>query len=179
MEKNVFGIVKSFDCERGCGFIKRADAGEDVIVHTSGIEDGQSLKKGTKVVFDIGHKAKVVLDVRFKPRGGQRLSVASHVKQLETVSGRVKSFDAERGCGFIVRDDTNEDLFVHKSSIAMSGPLNAGDQVEFNVVLGQKGPEASNVTQKLETTEDRGNAIWQKMFREGSNVLMPSVDLAS
>ena len=65
------------------------------------------------------------------------------------VSGRVKRFDAERGFGFIVRDDTNEDLFVHKSAFEMSGPLNAGDQVEFNVVKGRKGPKASNVRSKL------------------------------
>ena len=150
MEKNIFGIVKSFDCERGCGFIKRADAGEDVIVHTSGIEDGQSLKKGTNVVFHITHNPKVSHHDRFKNRlGGQRLSVASHVKQLENISGMVKSFDAERGFGFIVRDDTNEDLFVHKSAFEMIGSFNAGDQVEFNVVKGWKGPKASNVRSKL------------------------------
>ena len=199
----IFGIVKSFDCERGYGFIKRADAGDDVIVHTSGFENGQSLKKGTNVVFNITHTPKVSHHDRFKNRlGGQRLSVASHVKQLETVSGRVKHFefnvvasrkgakaenvtqkletrawsraeqrkhylaevvsgrvkcfDAEHGYGFIVRDDTHEDVFVHKSEVFISGPLNAGDQVKFNVVHGQKGPEASCVTQKLETTEDRG-----------------------
>ena len=65
------------------------------------------------------------------------------------VSGRIKSFDAERGFGFIIRDDTNESVFVHKSVIAMSRPLNTGDQVEFNVVVGQKGPKVSYVTPSL------------------------------
>ena len=40
-------------------------------------------------------------------------------------------------------------VFVHKSAIAMRGSLNAGDQVEFNVVVGQKGPKVSYVTPSL------------------------------
>ena len=72
------------------------------------------------------------------------MCVASHVQQ-QKLSGRVKWF--ERGYGFIVRDDTNEEIFVHRSDMEKVGKrLQAGDRVEFNVKAGGRGPQASYVT---------------------------------
>ncbi|RXE58944.1 cold-shock protein [Acetivibrio mesophilus] len=61
--------------------------------------------------------------------------------------GRVKRFNAEKGFGFIERDGGN-DVFVHFSAINMDGykTLEEGAEVEFEVVEGAKGPQASNVT---------------------------------
>jgi CspA family cold shock protein len=61
--------------------------------------------------------------------------------------GRVKWFNAEKGFGFIERDGGN-DVFVHFSAINMDGykTLEEGAEVEFEVVEGAKGPQASNVT---------------------------------
>ena len=60
--------------------------------------------------------------------------------------GRVKWFNAEKGFGFIERESGN-DVFVHFSAIEMDGykTLNEGQEVEFNVVEGAKGPQAANV----------------------------------
>jgi CspA family cold shock protein len=60
--------------------------------------------------------------------------------------GRVKWFNPEKGYGFIERDDGG-DVFVHFSAIQTEGfkTLNEGDQVEFEVVEGQRGPQAANV----------------------------------
>ncbi len=60
--------------------------------------------------------------------------------------GRVKWFNPEKGYGFIERDDGG-DVFVHFSAIQSEGfkTLNEGDQVEFEVVEGQRGPQAANV----------------------------------
>jgi len=60
--------------------------------------------------------------------------------------GRVKWFNPEKGYGFIERDD-GDDVFVHFSAIQSEGfkTLNEGDQVEFEVVEGQRGPQAANV----------------------------------
>ena len=61
--------------------------------------------------------------------------------------GRVKWFNAEKGFGFIERDGGN-DVFVHFSAISMDGykTLEEGTEVQFEVVEGAKGPQASNVT---------------------------------
>jgi len=60
----------------------------------------------------------------------------------------VKWFNNEKGFGFITRGDGQKDCFVHHSAIQGSGykSLNEGDRVEFDVVQGQKGPAAENVT---------------------------------
>jgi CspA family cold shock protein len=60
--------------------------------------------------------------------------------------GTVKFFNAEKGYGFISRDD-GDDVFVHFSQIVGEGykTLEDGQQVEFDVAPGRKGEEAQNV----------------------------------
>jgi cold shock protein len=60
--------------------------------------------------------------------------------------GTVKFFNAEKGYGFISRDD-GDDVFVHFSNIQGQGyrTLEAGQQVEFEIGPGRKGDEAQNV----------------------------------
>ncbi|MDH3455754.1 MAG: cold-shock protein [Gemmatimonadota bacterium] len=64
------------------------------------------------------------------------------------VSGTVKWFNERKGFGFLTRDDGEKDCFVHHSAIQGSGfkTLREGERVEFDVVEGQKGPAAENVT---------------------------------
>ncbi len=61
--------------------------------------------------------------------------------------GTVKWFSDQKGYGFIEQDDGG-DLFVHHSSINMTGfkTLQEGDRVSFEVGEGTKGPAAQNVT---------------------------------
>ena len=61
-------------------------------------------------------------------------------------TGTVKFFNAEKGYGFISRED-GEDVFVHFSNIEAQGykTLDAGQRVEFEVGPGRKGEEAQNV----------------------------------
>ena len=61
--------------------------------------------------------------------------------------GKVKWFNSEKGFGFIEREEGN-DVFVHFSAINMEGykSLAEGAEVEFEVVDGDKGPQAANVT---------------------------------
>jgi CspA family cold shock protein len=63
-------------------------------------------------------------------------------------TGLVKWFNNDKGFGFISRENGEKDCFVHHSAIQGNGykSLNEGDRVEFDVVQGQKGPAAENVT---------------------------------
>jgi len=60
--------------------------------------------------------------------------------------GKVKWFNNAKGYGFIGRDD-GPDVFIHYSSIQLDGykTLKEGDDVEFDIVQGQKGPQADAV----------------------------------
>ncbi|MFW5855675.1 MAG: cold shock domain-containing protein [Bacillota bacterium] len=60
--------------------------------------------------------------------------------------GKVKWFDAKKGYGFIERED-GDDVFVHFSAIEEDGfkSLEDGQEVEFEIVEGDRGPQAENV----------------------------------
>lgn len=62
------------------------------------------------------------------------------------MQGKVKWFNAEKGYGFIEREDGG-DVFVHFSAIQSEGfkSLEEGQAVEFDIVEGARGPQAANV----------------------------------
>lgn len=65
---------------------------------------------------------------------------------MSTTTGIVKWFDESKGFGFISQE-SGPDVFAHHSAIAGSGfkTLMEGQQVEFTITQGQKGPQAENI----------------------------------
>ena len=62
--------------------------------------------------------------------------------------GKVKWFNDAKGFGFICADGEEKDIFVHHTAIQAEGfrSLAEGEDVEFDLVEGEKGPKAENVT---------------------------------
>ena len=69
------------------------------------------------------------------------------------MKGKVKWFNAAKGFGFIGRED-GPDVFVHFSAIQSEGykNLTEGDEVEFEIVEGKKGPQATQVIRASQRT---------------------------
>ena len=68
-------------------------------------------------------------------------------EEFRMTQGTVKWFNSEKGFGFIAPDDGSKDVFVHYSSLSGYGfkSLDDNQRVEFDIVAGQKGPQANNV----------------------------------
>ena len=66
----------------------------------------------------------------------------------ERETGTVKWFNADKGFGFISREQGDDDVFVHYSAINGKGyrSLQENQRVEFTIIDGQKGPQAQDVT---------------------------------
>lgn len=85
-----------------------------------------------------------VLVDNFRPSGKD---ISSMVREpMAQYKGTVKWFNNAKGYGFLGRED-GPDVFVHYSSIKLEGykTLKEGDEVEFDVIQGTKGPQADQV----------------------------------
>lgn len=155
------GAIKSFNPQKGWGFIECPETqeiyGKDIFVLSSALPGGTA-NKGDPVNFDVAQGdhgpqgANIELLGARPAQNGRRLPVRSP-KVLQGAGkasyiGRVKSFNAQKGWGFIESEQTfnlyGKDMFVLGGGLP-GGTAQKGDEVIFNVVQTPTGPHAIDV----------------------------------
>ena len=71
-------------------------------------------------------------------------------------TGVVKWFNVDKGYGFITTDDGVTDLYVHYTEVLGASALHEGDQVEFEIAPGTRGPQARQVRRQSAADETSG-----------------------
>lgn len=145
------GTFANYNVEKGWGFIQceatKALYGKDVFVMRSVLKD-EVVVEGTTVSFKVtmGAKGPQAAELTVLPAG----VVGSNGRPGNTLTGTIKSFDPQKGFGFIESDEIRnifgKDIFLHKRELSDQVP-NVGDSVQFSVELDNRGqPQAKYPT---------------------------------
>ena len=143
----VLGTVAWYEPAKGYGFLSPEDGSAQIFVHSSAIVGGGVLHDDQRVAFLVvpgekGPQADHVLPLAAAPGSGR----ASAGADADGADGTVTFFDADKGFGFISPDDGAEDVFVHARALGGGlRELSDGDRVTFEVVPGDRGPQARDV----------------------------------
>ena len=72
------------------------------------------------------------------------------MNKISKIQGKLKWFNGKKGYGFIEREDKEKDVFVHASAVRDAGLrfLNEGDELQFEIEDGPKGPSAVKLQKK-------------------------------
>ena len=138
----VLGTIAWYEPGKGYGFATPDGGGAEVFVHSSAIVAGGVLSAGQRVAFLVaegekGPQAEHVLPLA----AGAGLSAAA-----DGADGTVSWYDEDKGFGFITSDAGGDDVFVHVRALAEGLTwLAEGDRVAYDVVQGDKGPQARDL----------------------------------
>ncbi|MFC8732127.1 cold-shock protein [Luteimicrobium sp. NPDC057192] len=137
----VLGTVSWYEPAKGYGFVTPDGGGTEIFLHSSAIVGGGVVSEGQRVAFLIVEGEKGLQADHLLPLGAEAAQPAS-----DGADGTVSWYDDVKGFGFVVPDAGGGDVFVHVS--ALGGGLTElaeGERVTFDVVDGDKGPNARNV----------------------------------
>jgi cold shock protein len=146
-------IVKWFNRTKGFGFVAPADGSADAFLHMSILARAglQEAAEGTKLLVQIAESPKgrqvlqimQVLGMGEVPASGRGAPTGPEVE----MTGTVKWFKPDKGFGFVMPDDKDKDVFVHKSVVQRAGlmGLESGQRVKMHVHTAAKGREATSV----------------------------------
>lgn len=151
LSRVVRASVKWFNVEKGFGFVTPQDGQPEAFLHASVLARGgvARLSEGAVLLCAIAATAKGPQVVRVDE---VVVAEALPIPDL-TLGGEVKWYQPEKGFGFVVAEDGDRDIFVHKTALRRSGltGLTGGQRVLVSVVCGPKGREARTVVVLPET----------------------------
>ncbi|WP_435737240.1 cold shock domain-containing protein [Cellulosimicrobium sp. PMB13] len=139
----VLGIVAWYEPTKGYGFVTPDDGRGEIFVHSSAIVGGGVISEGQRVAFLVVEGEKGPQADHLLPLGAQ---AAGQAVPSDGADGTVRWYDDTKGFGFVAPDGGGDDIFVHVS--ALGGGLTElveGARVTYDVVAGDKGPNARNV----------------------------------
>lgn len=138
----VLATVSWYEPGKGYGFAAPDGGGAEVFVHSSAIVTGGVLAAGMRVAFLVTDGEKGPQAQHVLPLAG----AAGATTPADGADGTVTWFDEEKGFGFVTPDDGSADVFVHVRALADGLTwLTEGDRVAYDVVQGEKGPQARDL----------------------------------
>lgn len=150
----VLGTVAWYEPTKGYGFVTPDEGDAEVFLHASAVVGGGVVSEGQRVAF-------LVVDGPKGPQADHLLPLAAQAAGSGPASdgadGTVSWYDWDKGFGFITPEDGGPDAFVHVRELADGlQELEEGDRVTYDVVMGEKGPQARDV--RLAGNRARRNA---------------------
>jgi cold shock protein len=151
----VLGTVAWYEPGKGYGFATPDDGGPEVFVHSSAIVTGGVLAAGQRVAFLVEQAERGPQAEHVVPLGAG----AGAPARSDGADGTVSWFDEEKGFGFVTPDGGGPDVFVHVRALAEGlAWLTEGDRVAYEVVQGDRGPQARDVHLVREAADERKGA---------------------
>lgn len=138
----LLGTVVWYEPSKGYGFIAPDSGGSQIFVHSSAIVTGGVINEGQRVAF-------LVVEGERGPQAEYLLPLASGVGGPATddgADGTVSWYNEGKGFGFVTPDSGGDDVFVHARALGEGmTSLSEGDRVAYEVVRGDRGPQARDV----------------------------------
>ena len=138
----VLGTVKWYEPAKGYGFATPDGGGSEIFVHSSAIATGGVVTAGQRVAFLITEGERGPQAEHLIPLG----PAAGEPPAADGADGTVTWYDEGKGFGFVTPDSGGEDVFVHVRALGAGVTrLAEGDRVSYEVVPGDKGPQARDL----------------------------------
>ena len=147
----VLGRIAWYEPAKGYGFATPDGGGPEVFVHSSAIVTGGVVTAGQRVAFLIAEGGRGPQAEHLLPLGADAAAPAAG----DGADGTVSWYDESKGFGFVTPDAGGDDVFVHARALAEGLTwLTEGDRVAYDVVQGDKGPQARDLHLVRDAADD-------------------------